>query len=436
MVLLSELPEDIERFAVLRWDEQRVLIGATGLLPIDQPALQLTDEDPAFVSLAGFSRIQLETMRLPELATLEAAPLRLAGANDERLPTPAIYLDGPVGPGLVDLEATPAPALSAGWVESACPRTTPERPERLSASGHILGLLGLDARSALAVVNERARTMLFRADIELTEALHPPGFDDAGGPGTWRTSAAHFENGVLYLASWPDDGTTRIYAGSLEAGLALVTTSTLAGQVAWLAPDHSVQGDLWLVSAAGRVYRHHAGRPEWALLVELGAGVPTHGAGARLLDGSLLLLHRKYGDRQIARVGADGTLDVIPRDSFDVPVSLMEHEPEPVVLTHDSISSRLFEVRDQALVSLPGSEEGVPTVEPLVLAKLGRGFAISGTRGFLALYWDGAFCPVESGVLGNDTVEHLVEVGGGFLSAPGIVRNPAGPANLTRVSFD
>lgn len=432
VVLLPEGASDIERFAVLRFDEGGALIAASGLLPVSQLPLELEDETTTSITVVGFGPLAFVDIRLPIAEVLETTPLRFSDPGDRSLPVPDLYASGAVLKGTVTLAPATPVALTSSWMVGPCPVPSAGRVERLGESDQFLAMAPLDLRSALFVTVGAGRTHLYRADLESTDPIDPPGFD-TGGPGEFESTAAFFEGGRLWLAAAPRDGLTRIFSGTLEAGFELVSTSTRGERIGWIAPDRNAPELTWLLDARGVFHRLRPGNAAWehhAQVVEAAAGP---GRVAREMDGSLVTLHRSFPQREIARVRPDGTVETIPRQERHRPIFLLDLQPYPTFLGYDGLRSRVLEVHGPELFVIPGSEEGTATVEPLSMARITGGFALSGVQGFLAVFTEGTFCEVESGLLGADTVEHIVEVEGGLLSGPGLLRNGSGPADLTRV---
>lgn len=411
------------------------MIGATGLLPIERLPLEFEDELTHSISVVGFAEEALQALGPPDAETLERSPLRLAAEGAALLPPPELYRRGVLEVGRTVLTDREAPPLTAEWVSARCPQPQPQRVERVSDAAQLLHVTRLDASEALLVAVTSTTTELFRADMQRSERLTPPGFEGEGAA-RYPSSAAHFEDGRLWLASHPTDGITRIWAGALDSGLELVATSTQSGRIGWLAPDRQEEGALWILAGDGVLFRLSPGEAGWERFASLPAGVAGRGGVAREPDGSLLVLYREFRNRDIARIRRDRTVEFIARSGRERPVYLVETEPHPTFLAHDGITTFIVEVRGQQLVRLAGAEAGVNTVEPLTLAKFQRGFAISGIQGFLLLFRDGDFCPATSGTLGPDTVEHIVDLEGGLLSGAGVLRTPTGTAEITRVVFE
>lgn len=435
-VTLSDLPPGIERIAILMWGDQGELVRATGLEPVGALPLEIDGEDAATLSIAGFTSGALARLELPAGDVLHASRLRVAAPMDLRLPSPDLYLSGIVEPGAVQLTTAEAPELTVDWLRSRCPHSVAERPVQLGTPNQVLTVERLDPSAALMIVVGTGATELFRADMVTIARITPPGFFDAGGPGTLPSSAAHYEGGRLWLASEPVDGTTRIYSGTLEGGLELITTSTRGERIGWLAPDLADPARLLLVARSGRLFSVPPGPGPWELRATLPAQTTERGSTARTPDGSLIVIFDRFSARRLARVSPDGTVEEIPSVAHGRAVHLREADPYPTLLVHDTRVTKILEVHGLQLIPIPGSEEGAATVEPVIFAPLARGFAISGIQGFLLLLVDGAFCPVEGGLIGPNTVENIVELEGGLLTSPGVLRNATLPASLTRVRFE
>lgn len=433
-MLLSELPPSTERIAILWWNERGALAGSTGLRRPDAEPLIFAEGDVRRVAVAGYGQAQLELPSSISEAQLETLSVRPASASDPALPKPETYLVADLLDGRGALAPAVAPALTADWVIDPCPEPKTARGERVRDDGQFLHAAPLDRGAGLFVAVGAADTELYRADLVGTERISPPGF--AEGAGRARSTAAHYEAGVLWLAAEPSADVTRIYAGDLELGLGEVTSSSVSGEIAWLAPTLERDGTLWVFARSGVLYRYQPGQTRWARIAQLPRGISGRGSAARESDGSLLVLYRSYNDRTLARVSPDGTVVDLPRLASDRPVHLIEADPYPILLGHDGFSTQLSEIREAGPVRLPGTQGGAPTLEPMTLALAEGQLVVSGFQGFLLGFANGRFCPASAGTVGSDTVEHLVLLPDGVIGSPGLQRNEAGPAVLARASFE
>lgn len=434
VLLLSELPASTERIAILWWNERGAFAGSTGLRRLDAPPQIFSEAEVRRVAVAGYGAGQLALARaLPE-AELEASPLRPARDEALVLPEPESYLVADLLEDPARLTPAVAPALTADWLIDPCPEPRTVRGERLREDGQFFYAAPLDRESALFVSVGEADTELYRVDLLGSERLRPPGW--AEGAGSSRSAAAHYQAGRLWLAAAPAQGVTRIYAGGLEQGLAEVTSSSVSGEIAWLAPTLEDRDALWVFARSGVLYRWQPGQLGWARVAALPGEISGRGSAAREPGGSLLVLYRNYHDRTLARVQPDGAVVDLPRLESDRPVHLVEAAPYPILLGYDGLNSQLSEIQEAGPVRRAGTEGGAPTIEPMVLASAEGRLAVSGLQGFLLGFAQDRFCPATAGTLGNDTIEQLVLLADGVIGGSGPLRNAAGPAVLGRAFFE